>query len=115
MQWSIYFTNLLLDCEQPENSEQFFLTKKFIILKLDCTNWILIFNDKNMLILFQGSDDKNKVQEKMHKFAQRLSDDGEGGKPNYKGTYLFRIIFVYLISHCILIKLLSFWCAMYEL
>ena len=54
------------------------------------------FTDRNMLILFQGSDDKNKVQEKMQKFAQRLSDDGEGGKPNYKGIYSGLFLSMYL-------------------
>ena len=68
-----------------------------------------------MSILFQGSDDKNKVQEKMQKFAQRLSDDGEGGKPNYKGIYSGLFLYTLnLISHCILIKKNSFWWAMFE-
>ena len=44
-------------------------------------------NNTNISIVFQGSDDKNKIKEKMHKFAQRLSDDGEGGKPNCKGIH----------------------------
>jgi hypothetical protein len=32
----------------------------------------------------------------MQKFAQRLSDDGEGGKPNYKGIYSGLFLSMYL-------------------
>ena len=68
------------------------------------------------LCSFQGSDDKSKIQEKMHKFAQRLSEDGEGGKQNFKGlrvilclniSILFRKIMIDVLTNNLLLQMLS--------
>ena len=97
--------NLLLDCEQPENSEPFRSEQK--VHSYQVTLYQLnIANDRFFFRVLMIKIRYKKKCTSLPKDYQTME------KEENQTTKVFIQNYFCIISHCILIKLWSFWCTM---